>query len=48
MFTFLAADTLPIVTGPANAAFDIDSGEYTIVITGTGFTDTAEEVDFML
>jgi hypothetical protein len=48
LFTFQAADTLPEVTAPASAVFDSVSGEYTIVITGTGFTDAAADIDFML
>ena len=48
LFTFLAADTLPVVTGPATAVFDSDTGEYTIIIAGTGFTDAAADIEFML
>jgi hypothetical protein len=48
LFTFQAADTLPEVTAPASAVFDQALGEYTIVITGTGFTDAASDIDFML
>ena len=40
-FTFIAADDLPEITGPATANFDEVSGEYQIIITGTGFTDDA-------
>ena len=47
-FTFLAADTLPVVTGSASAVFDTDIGEYSIIITGTGFTDAAEDIEVML
>lgn len=48
LFTFLAADTLPEVTAPASVVFDSVSGEYNIVITGTGFIDTAADIDFIL
>jgi hypothetical protein len=42
LFTFLEASLLPEVTAPAVAQFDQASGEYQIVITGTGITDTAD------
>lgn len=48
LFEFLDATSLPEVTGPASAVFDSVSGEYTIVIPGTGFTDTASDIDFYL
>ena len=47
-FTFLSDDYLPEVTGPASAVFDESSGEYTIIITGSGFNDAASEIEFML
>lgn len=47
-FTFLDADALPEVTGPAVAEFDSASGEYTIKIAGSGITDAAEDIEFML
>ena len=47
-FLFLEADSLPEVTAPATTAFDSTTGEYTIVITGTGFTDSPADIDFML
>ena len=47
-FLFLEADSLPEVTVPATTAFDSTTGEYTIVITGTGFTDSPADIDFML
>jgi hypothetical protein len=47
-FTFLPAIDLPEVTGPPSAVFDTVSGEYTILITGTGFTDAAGDIDFEL
>ena len=47
-FVFLAADTLPVVSAPAEAVFDESSGEYTIVISGSGFTDAVSEVEFFL
>lgn len=48
LFTFLAPDQLPQVSGPASAVFDSSSGEYSIVIAGSGFTDSASDIDFML
>lgn len=48
MFTFIAADQLPVVTGPAVAVFDQTSLEYQITIPGTGFTDTVDLVEFFL
>ena len=48
LFTFLPADALPEVTAPASAVFDQASGEYNIVVAGTGFTDTVADIDFML
>jgi hypothetical protein len=47
-FNFIASEDLPEVTGPPSAVFDANTNEYTIVITGTGFTDTAAEIDFEL
>lgn len=47
-FTFLDAASLPQVTGAASAVFDQATGEYTVVISGTGFTDTASDVELYL
>ena len=47
-FTFLASDSLPEVTGPASASFDQTTGEYKIEITGSGFIDSASDIDFLL
>lgn len=48
LFEFLDTTALPEVTGPASAVFDSVSGEYTIVIPGSGFTDTAADIEFYL
>ena len=48
LFTFLEASELPEVTGPAIATFDSSLGEYTISISGVGFTDTSSDVEFHL
>lgn len=42
LFTFLDAASLPEVTGPPVVSFDQTSGEYQIIISGVGFTDTAD------
>jgi hypothetical protein len=47
-FTFVEASALPEVTGPATANFDEGSGEYQIVITGTGFNDNAADIELFL
>jgi hypothetical protein len=47
-FEFLAADTLPEVTGPASVVFDEASQEYCIKIPTASVTDSASEIDFMI
>ena len=48
LFTFVSAEELPEVTGPAIATFDDSLGEYKITIEGTGFTDPVSDVEFFL
>ena len=48
LFTFLDAASLPEVTAPPTAVFDPVTGEYTIVIEGTGFTDAPSDIEFEL
>ena len=47
MFTFLAAASLPEVTG-FEVEFDTNTNDYKITVTGIGFTDTSDQIDFML
>ena len=47
-FTFIAANLLPQITGPAVAVFDDATSEYTIEIPVSGVTDTVDVIDFLL
>lgn len=47
LFTFLAAADLPEVTG-FTVEFDASTYDYQITVSGTGFTDAANQIDFML
>ena len=47
MFTFIAASDLPEVTS-FNSVYDEATQKYQITVSGTGFTDTAEQVEFHL
>lgn len=48
LFTFVDAAELPEVIGSAAAVFDPATGEYTIVVSGSGFTDSASDIEFYL
>jgi hypothetical protein len=48
LFAFVDDSTLPEVTAPATANFNSGTGAYEITVTGTGFTDAASDIDFLL
>ena len=47
MFTFIAASDLPTVTS-FSSLYDEGSQKYQITVSGIGFTDTADQVEFQL
>jgi hypothetical protein len=47
LFTFKPANELPTVTG-FSTQYDIRTNEWTIVVTGTGFSDSKDKVEFFL
>mmetsp|Transcript_13355 Transcript_13355/g.16912 ORF Transcript_13355/g.16912 Transcript_13355/m.16912 type:complete len:167 (+) Transcript_13355:520-1020(+) len=47
LFTFIAAADLPNVTG-YTVKFDEATNEWTIEVTGTGFKDTLDKIEFFL